>query len=736
MSSLNSNLLSEALNDSSTSIIILDEKLKVKLWNSQIALNSHIKQEDALNKGFLDIFPELASSRLHQSIEACVAQGLPAVLSQTLNKQLLPLFITEPGSKKQQPMHQQIHIVPLSTKNDDFFCMLQVFDLTASFKRERYIKTREQEFRALFELAAIGNAVISLKTGEINKVNRKLCELTGYSTEELLQTKLQDLLHPRHRKAFTKLIHTINCQAPQEITKEFELQTKKGNVIWCSVGISCQGLMPVFQKPNALVAIISIQDISEHKNYERQLQQAKLAAESNNRAKSTFLSNMSHELRTPLNAILGFAELLSKDESINEGHRKFLEIINRSGKSLLRLINDVLEISRIETGKLVYQETTFSLLELIDTLEHMFQLKAQHKGLSFEIQMADNIGDWKKGDENHLNEILINLIGNAIKYTEHGNIVLKVSPTTETELLFEVIDTGPGIPDKDKDMVFEAFYQTEQGVSQGEGTGLGLAICREYAALMNSDIKISDSPSGGSNFYFQVSLDPTQALRKKSIAEHQILGLAPDQIPPKILIVEDKPDNQQLIFSLLEKVGFNLQVSNNGAEAIDAFKSWQPDLILMDIKMPVMDGIEATKRIRMLEGGKDVKILAFTASVFQEDHKPVIDAGCDGIINKPVKADLMLNKLQEYLNLDYEYSHDGENEQGETLPDLTRLNKQELEELHEVLLMGETKAIILIVDTVAEKYPKLSIGLKNLALNFQYPLMLKLCEEALAAATD
>ncbi len=732
-------LMSEALNDSGTGIIILDQQQTILLWNSQIAHHAHTQAEHAIGKGFLELFPELENSRLHLAIEACIEQGHPAVLSQTLNKQLLPLYISDPTATEKKPMHQQVNVIPLSDQSEQFHCMLQVFNLTASYKREHYIRSREQEYRALFELAATGNAEIILASGQFKRVNRKLCEISGYAAEELLQMHIQDLIYKDSEIDSRQMLSQVeHCDShDSEASGEFQFQTKKGNVIWCSVSICYQGIKQQNTKdPQTMVAIISIQDITEHKHYEQKLKQAKLAAEANNQAKSTFLSNMSHELRTPLNAILGFAELMSKDPTLNEEHKKFLDIINRSGKSLLRLINDVLEISRIETGKLVYQETTFSLEEMLDTLEHMFQLKAEHKGLSFETTVIGDIGDWKKGDEGHLNEILINLIGNAIKYTEKGDVMLMVTAEEHNKILFEVIDTGPGIPDKDKELIFDAFYQTEKGIAQGEGTGLGLAICQEYIALMHSDIKIKDNPAGGSNFNFTIKLEPTASLRKKAVEEHEVLGLSDTENPPRILIVEDKPDNQQLIFSMLEKVGFNLQVSNNGVEAIEAFKKWHPDLILMDIKMPVMDGIEATKQIRQLEGGKEVKILAFTASVFQEDHKPVIDAGCDGIINKPVKSDLMLRRLKDFLNIDYKYKADAMGKADSALPDMSQLSQQELEQLHEILLTGETKAITVIIDAIANEHAEISTPLKELALTFQYPLLLKLCEKQLGNATD
>lgn len=384
---------------------------------------------------------------------------------------------------------------------------------------------------------------------------------------------------------------------------------------------------------------------------------AKDRAEASNRAKSVFLSNMSHELRTPLNAILGFAQLLLFDTSLPDQCRDRLATINRSGEHLLTLINDVLEISRIEAGRSSSDKQPFDLNQLLAGVAEMVGARAAAKGLRFSVERAPDLAATVSGDGPHLKQVLINLLGNAVKYTEHGFVALRVH-RRNGEIAFEVADSGPGIASADQAQLFQPFYQTELGVLKNEGTGLGLAISAEYAALMGGRLEVHSDPGQGSTFTLTLPLPTSTAVlgRAARQGQGQVLGLLAGQPSPRLLVVDDKADNRDLTRQLLESAGLEVRTASNGQEALAAYQSWCPDLIWMDMRMPVMDGYEATRRIRALPGSERVKIVALTASAFEEDRRDILAAGCDEMVRKPLEVDVLFEVLGRLLALQYRYA--------------------------------------------------------------------------------
>lgn len=388
---------------------------------------------------------------------------------------------------------------------------------------------------------------------------------------------------------------------------------------------------------------------------------AKEAAEAANRAKTAFLANMSHELRTPLNAILGFAQLMERDSTLSEQHRSALQTINRSGRHLLSLINDVLEIARIEAGRTTIQSKPFDLADMLHAVDEMIRLRAETKGLQFVIEQSGKLPFCVLGDAHHLRQVLINLLGNAVKYTQQGRVGLRLTPI-DGRIRFEVADTGPGIDPNEQQHIFQAFYQTEAGSALGEGAGLGLTISREFVRLMGGEIDVQSQPGQGSVFAFALPLPETVSL-PNSVPRARILGLEAGQMPLRILVAEDKIDSRDLLVSLLRSVGFEVRGVDNGAQAVASFISWQPHFIWMDIRMPVMDGYEATRQIRALPGGDKVKIVALTASVFQERLGDILDSGCDDILIKPFDEENLFRMMGDLLNVQYRY--------GEAVPEQT-----------------------------------------------------------------
>jgi signal transduction histidine kinase/CheY-like chemotaxis protein/HPt (histidine-containing phosphotransfer) domain-containing protein len=379
-----------------------------------------------------------------------------------------------------------------------------------------------------------------------------------------------------------------------------------------------------------------------------------------NRAKSIFLASMSHELRTPLNAVLGFSQLLERDPAIEGESREGLQIIQRSGEHLLGLINDVLSISKIEAGKLSLAQRPFDLLELLLAVKSMIKVRAESKGLevAFEVDLALPRG--VMGDDGKLRQVLINLLGNAVKFTAHGRVTLRAR-WKDGRAGFEVEDTGPGIAPEELGRLFEAFTQTETGKEAREGTGLGLAISRQIVRLMGGEIEAESEPGRGTAFRFQVDLPEAELQAPQELK--RVKGLAFGQKAPHILVVDDTDENRILLTRLLRSTGFSVREAANGQQAIEEWQHSRPDAIFMDMRMPVMDGREASRRIRELEGANEATghsghrtvILALTASAFDHEREEILSSGADDFLVKPFRVEMILEKLARHLEIQYRY---------------------------------------------------------------------------------
>lgn len=463
-----------------------------------------------------------------------------------------------------------------------------------------------------------------------------------------------------------------------------------------------------------------------------ELQKARDAAETANKAKSVFLANMSHELRTPLNAILGFSCMIQKDVQFPESQRRNLEIINRSGEHLLNLINDVLDMAKIDAGRIQLEEIPFDLGGMVRDVTDMMSVRAHDKGLQLLIDQSSEFPRFIIGDEARLRQILINLIGNALKFTQQGGMTLRLGTKKNTlaHLVIEVEDTGPGIAPEDLDRIFEPFVQLgEQGDSKG--TGLGLPITRQFVQLMGGHITLESKLGKGSLFRVDLPLNEvkeTDIVKSKETRRGDVLGLVPGQPEYRVLIVEDQLENQLLLTQLMENIGIPVKVAKDGQQGVQLFQSWHPHLIWMDRRMPIMDGIEATQAIRKLPEGHEVKIVAVTASAFMEQRDEMIDAGMDDFVRKPYRANEIYECLSKHLGVDYIYEEASVTEEaGMTLtPDrlavLPALVRSELKEALESL---ERDCIASIIDQVADYDPPLRDTLSLLADNFDYPTILK-----------
>lgn len=459
----------------------------------------------------------------------------------------------------------------------------------------------------------------------------------------------------------------------------------------------------------------------------RELMLSKAQAEEANRAKSVFLANMSHELRTPLNAILGFAQLLNHNTSLSEESRHHVATIRRAGQHLLALINDVLDISRVESGRSTIEKKPFDLSDMLTNIEEMILGLAQNKGLIFQIEHANDLPAYVEGDGQRIKQILINLLGNAIKYTERGSVQLRVE-REHGIIRFEVSDTGPGIDSVDHERIFHPFFQTAEGIAKGEGTGLGLAISREYAQMMGGSLELNSQLGFGCVFTLRLPLPEAELPVFKSTSG-RVIGLEEGQEGWRILVVDDKRDNRELVKQLLENVGFEVRTANDGRQALDLYENWQPSLIWMDMRMPVLDGYAATQQIRSLPGGERVKIVALTASAFEEDRQRVLDVGCNAMIRKPLDEDQLFEVMGDLLGVRYRYAEVLAASPLALELDLSSLPVSWLKELKEAaddLDLKKAEHIVVQLQTIN---PELAAALNVLVQGFRFDQIALLCSK-------
>jgi PAS domain S-box-containing protein len=392
-----------------------------------------------------------------------------------------------------------------------------------------------------------------------------------------------------------------------------------------------------------------------------ELTAAKAAAEQANRAKSVFLANMSHEFRTPLNAILGFSQIIARDNQLPLKLREPMSIIMKSGEHLLSLINDVLDLARIESGKIRLEPVEFDLGSLITDLIDMLRIRAREKGLELRLDQSSSFPRFVRTDPAKLRQILINLISNAIKFTKHGYISIKLALGSHMkdehyhELLFSITDTGIGISREDQKRLFNPFEQLGSSMKH-EGTGLGLSIVNEYVKLLGGQISIESDTGTGSTFKFSIVCDPVNTISSENKpSKIDFPYKIKNAENCRILIVEDHADNRAILLALLEPFGFQIREASNGLEGLEIAKSWMPHLIFMDRRMPDMDGLSATKAIRSLSPAVYPSIIAITAHAYSDEQKEMLDAGCNGFIAKPYKDHTIFDAIAKFLPVSIEY---------------------------------------------------------------------------------
>lgn len=427
-------------------------------------------------------------------------------------------------------------------------------------------------------------------------------------------------------------------------------------------------LVPDIQENEEVLGYYAlITDITDRKNAEFQLQHAKKAAESANEAKSRFIANISHELRSPLNAILGFSRVLQADSTLSADQKEHAGIIESSGSHLLNIINQVLDLAKLEAHSLDPKITTINLQDFLNRLQSLFALRANAQNLDFRVEAMNDLPTYLGTDETKLRQVLINLLDNAFKFTLQGSVILRVKalpqPSPEhLNLQFEVQDTGPGIAIAEQASLFEAFSQAQLGQATQSGTGLGLTISREFVRLLGGNLSVESSLGEGSLFRFDIIALPIspQPANHANIAKPRVIGLQPGHPAYRLLIVDDSATNRRLLVRVLEVLGVELREAENGAEAVEHWTDWQPHLILMDLRMPVLDGYSATRQIRQQEDiqspADSTVIIAISATGSDEFKQSILEIGFDDFIAKPFQRAQIFDSLQQHLHLQYVYS--------------------------------------------------------------------------------
>lgn len=542
-------------------------------------------------------------------------------------------------------------------------------DISDRKRMEQTLRENEQIQRALIESLPVPLVIIDAENRVIENINPAAAQLIGSAEDTIVGNRCHNLLCPSANAACPIL--DLKKQAYNSERLLIQGHGGKIPVLKTVKMITIRGREKLLECMMDIRSLVEAEEALRKANRQWQEATAKAeqlaeAAEAANRAKSTFLASMSHEIRTPLNAILGYSQLLQQDRDLQPGHREQIQTINRSGDHLLELINDILEMSRIEAGHAVIQAAPLDFRQIMADIASMFKLSCQKKALRFEMTLEEGLPRCLIADRPKLRQVLINLLSNAVKFTERGRVAVHASGSTTDRknwtMVVDISDTGIGIDPSEQDKLFGAFEQSSSGRAAGEGTGLGLSISRAYAEKMGGELRLMESAAGvGSRFRFTFSARECAGAELQlspNARSRQVVSIDPQYLPMRALIVEDDANSRNMLHQALSMVGFSVDAVVCGEEALEWFAEWQPDVVLMDVRLPGIDGYQTSRRLRSLPGGQKTRIVIVTASGITAGDlaDQSLTAEADGFIAKPFKTAELYDKLQDLCEFSYLYA--------------------------------------------------------------------------------
>jgi PAS domain S-box-containing protein len=722
------------------------------------------------NQNFIDMFripAEISKSKIGMHFVQFVAENVVNPKDFLARVNYLYSHINEKSRDEIEFTDGKIfdrYSAPMVGKNKKYYGRVWYFrDITETRKAVKALKESEEYLQNIIATEPECVKIISTDGTLLQMNPAGLRMIDAQSAESVIGKSMYPLIPLKYRNEF-KLFNERICSGETGMI-EFEIAGLKGTRRWMESHSS-----PLHDAHGKIYAQLAVsrditerkqneKELSKHRNHleelvkdrtddmekeiierrkvEKEMQAAKEVAEVANRAKSTFLANMSHEIRTPMNAILGYSQLFKRDKTISHDQRKKIDIINRSGEHLLALINDILEMSKIEAGKLTIDSSTFDLYQLLSDLAKMFRVKAEQKGLYLAFEGMEQMPKYIKTDESKLRQVLVNLLGNAVKFTQKGSVYFRINSMevdiNEQLLSFEIEDTGIGIKEKDFNKLFKPFEQTDLGRKQIDGTGLGLAISKKYINLMGGDITLKSQLGKGSTFKCNIKSEIIKnGVSHVRIDERMVIGLKKKSPVLTILVVDDINTNRDLLTNIIKHVGFKVLEACNGKEAVDKFNKFKPDLIFMDKKMPEMGGMEAINIIRSTPEGKSTKIIVISASAFKEDINEVLKEGADDFIGKPYIEAEIFEKIKKHFNIEYVYEnlkneHDFRNDEETVILDTDSLSIIPTKIIAEMKIAAESlngEQFLELLEKVETYDLILAQNLMTLAESFNYEIII------------
>ncbi len=605
--------------------------------------------------------------------------------------------------------------------------------------QNRYLTNEKNKYLTLFE--SINDAVFFLDThNQIINLNQEAAQTftqlvtpgAFYYSKEIIKIPWLE-----------QLCAEFQNQDYLEQSSELLLNTNQGEK-WFEIKLKT--MLDVSSKFSGTVVIC--RDITERKKSEINLKKAKDQAEEANRAKSAFLANMSHELRTPLNGILGYAQLLQRESQIEQKQKEGLKVIYQCGEHLLNLINDILDLSKIEANKLELYITAFNLPNFLFSIVEFFKIKFEEKNLEFNYQFSSALPPAIYGDEKRLRQIILNLLGNAVKFTDAGTVDFQVEVIDNSQkkqtfqdsqiktIKFTVKDTGIGMSKVELEKIFLPFEQGGDSTRKQEGTGLGLAITKRLLKMMNSELLVESKLGEGSCFSFEIDCEETQEITYSNYTNYPKLIIGYEGEKKKILVIDDRWENRSVVLNLLEPLGFKVKEAKNGKEGLETANLFKPHLVIVDLVMPIMDGFEFARRMRKIPQFKDTPIIAMSASILDFEAQKSINSGCNDFLPKPVNLEELLKKLADFLKLQWNYIPIKSNENSTFISEETEMiypPNKELIVMREGLEIGNFEQVeqeAIRIKKLDYRYNFWANKILELAQNFDEEEIAKLLEKS------